>query len=341
MRVVVTGASGHLGCVLVRQLADQGYDVVAVSRRATEARALHACDIEKVDADIRDADMMKRLFVDADVVIHAAAKVYLADKYDPEVKSVNVDGTRVVADAALSCGVGRFIHVSSIHVYNPRPFNAPLNERNPYVKHDYSVQYDVAKMQSELVVKELIAKGLDAVIVNPCGIIGPMDYAMSTFTTTAKLMFQNKLPGLIDTGFSWVDVRDVARTIINAITMASSGENYILGGHWFSLLQLQNMIASLADIKAANRAVPLPLILRLFPIIKLFRPLMNKEVMMTRDALLAGCSNRVIDDRKARKYLAHRSRPTLDSLQCLYHWLHQSGHIAAQQTAIEEAIAWH
>ena len=327
MKIVITGASGHLGCVLVRQLYDQGHDIVAISRKAKQALSLQGVAVKKIDADIRNKEAMLHALQDADVVIHSAAMIYLKDKHEPDVKDINVNGTRIVAEAAIHCGVKRFIHISSIHAYNPKPFTQPQNESNPKVSENHCVQYDVSKMQAELVLHEMIAEGLDVVMLNPCGIIGPMDFGMSPFTATAKLMFQDKLPGVINSGFSWVDVRDVARTTINAIAKGKCGENYIIGGNWHSLLEVQNSVASLCGLKGYKMAVPLSFVLLGLPIVKMIRPFLNKELTITRDALLAGKSNRVIDDRKARNDLGHESRPMLDSLECLYVWLKQIGHI--------------
>ncbi len=99
MIAVVTGASGHVGTNLVAALRAAGVDVRCPT------------------SDVRDRAAMRAAFSGADVVFHLAAVISIAGDRGGLVQSVNVDGVRASALAALDVGVGRFVHCSSVHAF--------------------------------------------------------------------------------------------------------------------------------------------------------------------------------------------------------------------------------
>jgi UDP-glucose 4-epimerase len=123
MRVVVTGALGHIGSRLIRELAvaRPGAEVVLLDNLATERYAsLYGLPSEGhyefVEADVLTADLA-RLFAGADAVVHLAALTHAArsDRRD-EMQRVNVDGTARVARACADRGVG-LVFPSTTSVY--------------------------------------------------------------------------------------------------------------------------------------------------------------------------------------------------------------------------------
>ena len=92
--------------------------------------------------------------------------------------------------------------------------------------------YDRSKALGEEAVLEGIRQGLDAVILNPVGLIGPYDFEPSP---TGELLLQlahRTMPGMVKAGFYWVDVRDVCQAAIVAETMGQTGHRYILHGEY-------------------------------------------------------------------------------------------------------------
>jgi len=123
MRLVVTGALGHLGSRLIRELADAwpGAEIVLLDNLATERYASlydlpASARYQFIEADVLTADLI-RIFVDADAVIHLAALTHTAhaDIRD-RMQRVNVEGTARVARACAALGVG-LLFPSTTSVY--------------------------------------------------------------------------------------------------------------------------------------------------------------------------------------------------------------------------------
>ena len=177
MTVVVTGASGHVGANLVRALLDQGRTVRALVHR--DRRGIEGLDVEIAQGDVRDQASLERVFAGAEVVYHCAACVSIQRSEGPLVEACNVGGPRNVVEACLRTGVRRLIHFSSVHAFQQHPLDEPLDETRAQVTADrangshHVSPYDRSKAAGEREVRAGIARGLDAVILNPTAVIGP------------------------------------------------------------------------------------------------------------------------------------------------------------------------
>lgn len=116
-QVLVTGATGFLGGALARRLAAEGAQVHALVRSPQKAAFLTQHGIEIVQGDLNSTDALRRACEGCTVVFHVAAA--LSGSYEAQYEA-NVEGTRMLLDAAAQAGVQRFVHVSSISVYGYR-----------------------------------------------------------------------------------------------------------------------------------------------------------------------------------------------------------------------------
>ena len=109
----------------------------------------------------------------------------------------------------MACGVSRFVHCSSVHAFDLRGCGPELTEAGPRATEERSPAYDRSKNDGENEVRAAVAEGLDAVIVNPTGVVGPHDYAPSQMGELLLQFRDRKIPVNIGGGFDFVDVRDL------------------------------------------------------------------------------------------------------------------------------------
>src|SRR5262249_33867707 len=115
-RVLVTGASGFIGCRAVEILRlQQGWDVRALVHTPTAAARLARLDVEMVQADLSSPADLRRVLDGCDAVVHCAVGTAYGRRR--AVFDVTVGGTRRLAEAALAAGVRRFVHLSTIAVH--------------------------------------------------------------------------------------------------------------------------------------------------------------------------------------------------------------------------------
>ena len=242
--VVVTGATGLVGNNVVRLAVSRGESVRALVRPSAVAdRCLAGLPVEVVHGSLDDAAGLDAAFGGARVVVHAAAMVHCGWRHLDEMTAANVAGTRAVAAAARRAGA-RLVHVSSVDAIGLRPDGLPADEDTPPGVMP-ECPYVVTKRDAERAVAEEIARGLDAVIVNPVFMLGPWDWKPSSGRMLLEVGAGKGLfapPG----GNDFVDVRDVAAGILAAAARGATGRRYILGGHSLTYLDAWRLFARVA-----------------------------------------------------------------------------------------------
>ncbi len=322
MNVVMTGATGHVGANLTRALVERGDRVRVLIRHAEHA--LKGVDCERVPGDVRDPDALDRLVRGAELVYHCAAKISL-EPVDPEVEPINVDGVRNITDACLRHGVRRLVHFSSIHAFSTEPAAEVLDEKRPLIDDPRQPPYDRSKAAGQRVVLSAVDKGLDAVVLHPAAVLGPHDYMPSRMGRVLLSLARGRMPGLVDGGFSWVDVRDIVAAALAADTRARRGENYLLSGHWLSVPQLANVAAQVTGRRPPFLTTPMWLARAVAPVAAGIAKLLRTDPLFNSVSLHALRIHRYASHDKARAELGFSPRPTKETLEDTYAWFRQTG----------------
>ncbi|MCE8515085.1 NAD-dependent epimerase/dehydratase family protein [Ruegeria pomeroyi] len=165
MNFLVTGGAGFMGINLVRHLLAGGHRV-----RSYDIAPFNYPEADRIyvlQADIRDQRCHDDAFEDVDVVVHCAAALPLS--IPSEIRSTNVDGTRMLLETAFQKGISRFIHISSTAVYGV-PDHHPLTEDDPM--HGVG-PYGESKVLAEEACAEYRNKGLCLPVLRPKSFVGP------------------------------------------------------------------------------------------------------------------------------------------------------------------------
>lgn len=129
---VVTGATGHVGNVIVRELLARGRTVKALMRKISNNSVFEDLEVEKVIGDILDLDSLIKAFTNADVVFHSAAIISIMPGRNRFIHETNVVGTQNVIKACIKCGVKRLVYISSIHAIKEPPCGVIIDESLPF-----------------------------------------------------------------------------------------------------------------------------------------------------------------------------------------------------------------
>jgi dihydroflavonol-4-reductase len=317
VRFVVTGASGHLGANVVRSLVAAGEPVRAVDLRS--GAALKGLDVEFVHGDVLDSATLETAFAGAEFVLHLAARISIAGDPDGSVRRVNVDGVRHVAGAALAAGVRRLVHCSSLHAYDVGAIAGPVRENGPRATDPKLPAYDRSTAAGEDELRRVIDRGLDAVILNPSGMLGPVDPEPSRLGRVLLATFRGRMPITVAGAFDWVDVRDVAAALIAAAERARTGENYLVGGHRATVTELGRLAAEVSGRRPPRLEVPLaPLRLAALAAARVAGPRRAGRLLLTPESLHALETDPVVECSKAIAELGYRPRPLAETVADLH-----------------------
>ncbi len=174
MRVLVTGGTGFTGSHAVRHYLARGHTVrVLDNQKGTFFDELSKAGAEIQLGSVAEREAVRRAVEGVELVQHIAAAFREINVPKEVYRSVNVDGTRIVAEEALRAGARRVVYCSTEGVHG-HVVHPPGNEESPIAPEDY---YQQTKWEGELAFREVLGRGLDGVILRPTGIYGPGDPA--------------------------------------------------------------------------------------------------------------------------------------------------------------------
>lgn len=318
-KVLVTGAAGHLGNVLVRELLEHGYEVRAMVLPNEDVSALVGLDVEIKLGNVLDPASLERVLKGIDYVFHMAGIVCIVPGEEGLVWNVNVEGTRNVLKAAKNAKVKRLVYTSSIHALS-RQCKGTIDEEVPFDCENPAGIYDRTKATASLAVKQAIKEGLDAVIVCPTGVIGPYDYRGSSMGELVNDLTQRHVHMLVEGAYDFVDVRDVAAGHRLALERGKTGQVYILSGQQIQLFQLKEMVQKIVGFQTPTINIPIKLANFGAVFATFYYRLARKQPKFTKYALETVQGNSVISNAKAKRELGYSPRDVFKTITDTVKW---------------------
>lgn len=249
MRIIVTGGAGRLGNVLVRELIKKKHEVYVLSLPNSKIDSLKGLKIEIIEGNILDLEGLKKAFKGMDQVYHLAAMISIVSYDKDKVFKVNVEGTNNVIQACIDCKIKRMIYVSTIHALDDTKKEI-IDETVGFNVLTHRGNYDQSKAQASVNILNAVKnKGLNAIIICPTGIIGPNDFEISFFSKYIEEYVSKKLFFYIDGSYDFVDVRDVAKGMIDLAKKGKNGETYLLSGENVKIKEFNEILFQETGIK--------------------------------------------------------------------------------------------
>lgn len=267
MRVFLTGGTGFLGGEVARLLVERGDTVRALVRDPGRALALRELGCELVAGDLSDEGALVAWMADVEAVVHCAAvyAVGVPDCRRAELVDTNVCGTEHVLGAALTAGVHRAVHVSTVAVYGDTGGRV-VDEtwtRDPALP--WTSVYEETKAVAHGRAQDLAARGLPCSIVAPGLVYGPDD--RSAFGQLLQQFLAGRLSALPfpSLGVSPVHRDDAAAGVIAALDKGLPGECYVLAGEPVTVRDLLAQLSEVSGRRAPRLSVPTTLLRALSP----------------------------------------------------------------------------
>jgi dihydroflavonol-4-reductase len=327
-KVLVTGASGFVGSAVAHALVRSGYDVRALLRPTATRANVANLDVEIVEGDMCDPVAVKQAMAGTRFLFHIAADYRLWAKDPQQIMRTNLEGTRILMQAALAAGVERIVYTSSVATIAQAPDGGPANETMRLAESCAIGAYKRSKVAAEQIVETMIARDrLPVVIVHPSTPVGPRDVRP---TPTGRIIVEaalGRIPGYVDTGLNLVHVDDVACGHLAALQRAKVGEHYILGGQDVSLAEMLQDIAKLCGRKPPRLRFPRPLLYPLAAAAEAMAHFSEREPFMTIDGLRMSRHRMFFSSAKAECDLGYTARPYHKALTDALAWFGANGHL--------------
>jgi dihydroflavonol-4-reductase len=316
---LVTGATGHVGNVLVRKLLERGEKVRALILPGECRASISGLGVEAFEGDVLDLDSVFQSMRGVKGIFHLAGVISIMPGANPFVRKVNVDGTKNILRAAQESGVKKLIYTSSIHAIR-RVEDGMIDETVPYDMDNPYGAYDRSKAEATLEVLKAADSGLEAVVTCPTGVIGPFDFRRSMMGALIHDAAAAKPTLYVDGAYDFVDVRDVADGLISAAENGKRGESYILSGQKISVRYLLETVREITGRNFFQMKIPFDLARFAALFTPMYYQMANATPRFTPYSLEVLRSNSNISHAKATRELGYSPRSLSESIGDAVKW---------------------
>ena len=332
---LVTGAFGHLGSTVVRQLLERGERVRGLvlqgdTNPCPPGLIQHPL-FQRVYGDVTRPDSLAAFFAhspeDQLVVIHTAGLVSISARHKMQVYNVNVNGTANIISWCLRSHVHKLVYVSSVHaIPEPEDPAETITETQQFDPNRVVGLYAKTKAAATKRVLDAQRMGLDVTVVHPSGIIGPGDYAGSHTIQMMIDFLEGRLTACVKGGYDFVDVRDAAAGVI-AAEKGRCGGCYILSGRYVPVQELLGELARISGRKPIRVVLPSWVARSVAPMAEQYYRILRQPPLFTSYSLYTLRSNGHFSHALADRELGYRVRPLEDTLLDTLTFLLQAGRL--------------
>jgi nucleoside-diphosphate-sugar epimerase len=311
-----------VGINLVSELTEQGWSATCLHRSGSNLEYLRRFPVRLVEGDLADeASLVRAIPENVDAVFHVAADTSSWKPLDAVQTRTNVIGTRHLVNAALERQAKRFVLTSSASAYGRQ--KGRISEETPSNAATSWINYERSKWLAEEEVRRGVARGLSAIIINPCAVFGPFDTSVwgKVFRAIRDDHLKVMPPGAIPLNHA----NEVARAHIVAAARGRTGENYILGGETVPLAHVFREMAKLMGKDLRAPVAPRIVFKGMARVVATIAKWTSSRPAMTPEMAEIMCGTNEVSNEKACRELDYRPRPLEECLRDSYKWLKNEG----------------
>ena len=250
-----------IGSAVARRLVDRGDEVVCLVRDRERAATLLPAGVELALGDVTDPPSLTRAAREIGAAINTMG-IFEQWAADPGIfNRVNAAGARDVVAAAREAGANRVVHTSTFDVFDAGPGGTVSEDR--VAQHEKGTPYERSKQLAERLVFAEAERGIEVVMVNPAGIIGPGPWAAVGWDGTLSDVIRGRTPVVPPGGSTLTWVEDAAEAHVAALDRGRPGERYIVAGGYAELRDICRIAVDEAGSGRVPFVLPEPLALGL------------------------------------------------------------------------------
>jgi dihydroflavonol-4-reductase len=327
--VLVTGGTGFVGRAILVRLLDQRRPVRALVRSDEAARAVAALGAEPVVGDVLDPVSLGPAVEGCEVVYHAAGANAFCLR-DPSILfRVNVDGSLNVLRAAASARVRRIVYTSSAGAVGERRGTVG-SETSPHRGHFLSA-YERSKYEAEQAVLAAAEDaGVELVSVSPASVQGP-----GRTRGTARLLLDHlngRLPAVVDSRFSVVDVADCTEGHLLAESRGRPGERYLLSGACLTVREALSVLDEVTGVERRPRFLRPALALAAGTAVEVLGRVRRRTPSFCREQVRTMLHGHAYDGSRAARELGLVYTPFEETIRRTVDWYVEQGLVMSSRT---------
>jgi dihydroflavonol-4-reductase len=327
MNVFLTGSTGFVGHHVALALAAEGANLRMLVRKTSNLKNLEGIAGDTIVGDLARPESFAPALAGCDAVLHVAADYRLWIRDPDTMYRANVDGTRDLLRLAREAKVPRVVYTSSVATMHFRTDGIVVNEDTPVSLADMVGHYKRSKFLAEQQAIAAAQDGQQVIILNPTTPIGPND-AKPTPTGRIFVDFLNrKFPAYVDTGLNLVDVAEVARTHVVALTKGKLGRRYILGGENLTLKQILDKMSAITGIPSPTTKIPFA-VAATYAFFEewITGRIRGKEPRATLEEVRMGRKKMFASSARAQQELGFRIVPVYPAMRAAIDWFRANGY---------------
>jgi dihydroflavonol-4-reductase len=327
MKIFLTGATGFVGHHVAKALAAEGADLRLLVRKTSNLRNLEGIRGDTFVGDLADPEPIKNALAGCDAVVHVAADYRLWIPDPAAMYKANVEGTRELLRMAREAKVPRFVYTSSVATMHFRTDGIVINEDTPVSLDDMVGHYKRSKFMAEQEAIKAAEGGQAVMILNPTTPVGPNDWKPTPTGRIFVDFLNRKFPAYVDTGLNLVDVTEVARTHVAALTVGQPGRRYILGGENLTLKQILDKMSAITGIPSPKTKIPFA-IAATYAFFEewITGRLRGREPRATLEEVRMGRKKMFASSARAQQELGFRIVPVYAAMRAAIDWFRANGY---------------
>lgn len=309
-----------MGAAVVRHLMESGAHVRGLARSDSAAAQLEAMGATPVRGDILNHPAMVAAFAGCEVVYHIAGVNEMCSDDPSRMYHVNTEGTIAVLRASAAAGVRRLVYTSSAVTIGEQ--GGVSADENTEHRGSYLSNYERSKHHAE---QALFAEktSVEVVAVNPSSVQGP-----GRASGTGKIILdvlRGKMPILIESTVSMVDIDDCAQGHLLAAERGEPGQRYILSGFTTSVSEAVDMAAAVLGKPVNVRMAPLWAVKAAVAVAHPLARLFGRKLPFCPEMIRVVSHGHVYDGSRATRDLGLEYTPARTTIERMVDWFRDEG----------------